>query len=227
MRNPVETADINLFWLTNLVIQGREEDEGDNSGEDDESNDSENSGEEDENSNEDDGNDGDGEGDDSSDNSEEVRKLREALKNERQAHRRTKREQKNTRNKKKEEDEEKGEEALQRERTRSQQLAATLRTRSIDSAIKEVARNMNFIDPTDALTDAVRKQVDVDQDDDDPSDIEVDMDSVKDALEELAEKKAHLIRPSGDTKSGGKFHRKQGKGGGGKTNLTDHYPSLR
>lgn len=119
--------------------------------------------------------------------------------------------------------------ALEAAEARTKRLAEGLLNDKIDQAILAEARKVGFIDETDALIDAVRKEIDADQDEEDPTDIDIDMDSVKDAVAELARKKKHLVGSKvPDSKSGGRF-RKNG-GNDDKPNqqaLAEHYPSLR
>jgi single-stranded DNA-binding protein len=74
--------------------------------------------------------------------------------------------------------------------------------------------------------------VDWEQDSEDPSQVEIDMDSVQEAVEDLADRKKHLIGTPGEgkPKSGGKFKRKQNSsddGDASKQVLLENYPSLR
>lgn len=119
---------------------------------------------------------------------------------------------------------------LQSAEQKTQRLAARLLSKERDDAIVAEARRLGFIDPTDALTDDIRRAVDVDQDPEDPSDIEVDQDSVKAAVKALAARKKHLVgAPGGGAPSGNKF-RKNGNPPAPKTEealMKDIYPSLR
>lgn len=239
-----ETEDIMktdpLYWLRNLVISGREGDEDDEGNDsDDEGNDSGDDGQEDEDQENDKG--------DSSDNEDDPEKLKarlakadEALKKERKLRREA---QRDARAKKRtqaasddaEEVEDKDKAKLQKKVSASEEKVARLakgfRTKAIDDAIKDEARKQGFIDPTDALLDSVRAEVDYEQNDDDPSDVDIDFESVEDAVKDLASRKKHLIgsgTPGG--KSGGKFRKKQGANDDGGPNLTQlqqDYPSLR
>jgi hypothetical protein len=84
-----------------------------------------------------------------------------------------------------------------------------------------------------------RSDIDFDQDDDDPSEVEVDLDTVMDALKDLARRKPHLVvkKGSGNGKSDGgdgKPAKSGSKGagkGGDKTKTTEEtlktkYPAL-
>ena len=119
---------------------------------------------------------------------------------------------------------------LNAEKERNQKLATRLLTKERDDAILAEARTLGFIDPTDALTDDIRKAVEFDQDEDDPSDIDIDENSVKVAVKKLAETKKHLIgAPNEGEPTGGSFRKKR-KGEPGKLDdnkLREDYPSLR
>lgn len=215
------------YWLQNLTICGREDDENNEGNED-----QEDEGNEDEDEGEGDGEEeGTGEGDDLD---AKVKALEKALREERQLRRKAERDakrkarQKST--EKKTEDEAQTQEQLRVAEERTQRLAAGLLRKEVDDAIKEAARSMGFIDPTDALTDDIRREVDADQDEDDPTDIDIDMDSVKDAVKALADKKKHLIgKALPDTRSGSKFRKKSSASEDSidEAALQANYPSLR
>lgn len=181
---------------------------------------------------------------DDSDDGDDVAELKESLRKERQLRRKAEREARKSAKKKTQTKEDKDLEATRSEleatRVKTEKLARGLANTKVDAAILEEARNAGFIDPTDALLDSVRREVDFDQDDEDPSDIEIDMDSVKDAVKDLADRKKHLIS-SGDgtqsennnsstssTRTGNRVKRKQGAGPEGKTEeeLRKLYPNL-
>lgn len=225
------------FWLANAVFQGREGDnEGGSEGEGDNS---EDNGEEGEEEGEE-GNEGGEGGSGSSDEGLDPAALKKALaeerqknKEERRARRKAEREAREAKSgKKKEADEEEVEQTktqLASEREKSTRLAARLLNKERDDAILAAARAAGFIDPTDALTDEIRKAVEVDQDPEDPSDIEVDEDSAAEAVKKLATKKKHLVgKPNEGQRSGSR--RKKGQGGTDdldEANLAELYPGLR
>lgn len=224
------TADTEIpIWLQGLTIIGREGDE-ENAEEGQEE------GEEEEEEG--------GEGDDEEQNKgseeapSEAEALRKALNEERKLRRQAERkarlaEKKQTKEEKQEtEDLQQTQTELQTEREKNAKIAARLLNKERDDAIKEVARKMQFIDPTDALTDEIRKAVEIDQDPDDPSDIEVDMDSVKLAVQKLANAKKHLLgKPNDGEPSASSFNSKRKKSGGdqktSEAQLHELYPSLR
>lgn len=234
------------YWLLleSLTVCGREDDDADDSSDD---------GSEDD----DDGDDGDDSSDDSSDDSkkknkegdeENVQGLLSALKAERTQRRAAEKrakaaEKKLNIGKKKTQDDDGGDdgskddsevqEKLRSEQTKTTRLAERLRLREIDAAIIQAAQEAGFIDPTDAVTDFIRSQVEYDQDEDDPAEIEVDLDTVEDAVKKLARKKKHLVGEVPDKnrqKSGSKFRKKAGDDGDKSSmekTLQANYPSLR
>ena len=231
-----------LYWLQNLIITAREgeEDEGDED-QGDEGNDDGDDGEE----GEDEGQGSDSGSDKDEDEEDDPAKLKEALKKERRLRRKAERDARRATKKSaaKADEGDQGDEGtddkeavklrtkLERSEQKNRRLAEGFRKREIDAAIVNEARRQGFIDPTDALRDDIRDEVDWEQDKDDPSQVEVDMDSVKEAVEDLADRKKHLIGTPGDgkTKSGGKFRRKQGSQEGEKTDeqvLKERYASL-
>lgn len=216
------------FWLQGLIIVGRDDDE--NEDKDDQDNDDDND-EEDEGDNEDDDKDGSSDSDEDDELTKKVDALSEALKKERRLRRQAEREARKAGKKKADaqdqQDAAEAQKALQAAEEKTRRLADGLRRREIDNAILEAARSEGFIDPTDALTDDIRKAVDVDQDDEDPTDIDIDLDSVTDAVKKLANKKKHLVgKALPNEPSGGKFRRKGEKKTDEKA-LEDLYPSLR
>jgi hypothetical protein len=93
------------------------------------------------------------------------------------------------------------EEAKQRELAatqRAEKLAAGLLKRDIDTAIKEAARDLKFIDVEDALNGVDRSTIVHDQDDEDPTDIDIDIDTVKAAVKKLATSKPHFLNKGTD-----------------------------
>ena len=112
---------------------------------------------------------------------------------------------------------------------RAEKLAAGLLRRDIDSAIREAARELKFIDVEDAIAGVDRSAIIADQDDEDPTDIDVDNDSVLKAVKALAAKKSHFIRkgtddgePTGNPNGGS---RKRNKATAEEA-YRAHYPSL-
>lgn len=215
------------YWLQNLVVVGREEDEADENdeGQDDEGDeDGEDEGDEEAKG----GSDNDGD-----DQKAKIDALEKALRDERRLRRKAERDAKR---KKRQEDSDKDktedaetQQKLKAAEEKTQRLAEGFLSRAVDTAILEEARKQGFIDPTDALLDDIRKAVDADQDDEDPTDIDIDPSSVKDAVKNLANRKKHLVgKGTPGEPSGGKFRRK------GRSDdqaddqvLMEHYPSLR
>lgn len=215
------------FWLQDTLFIGREEnDEGT-----DESNDSEDDGEE----NEDEGQETGSDGEDSSDSDDEVEALKKALSEERKFRRKAEREARQAKKHKGKTEEDKTLEQVQQNLTESEaktkRLAERLLNTEITTAITAEATRQEFIDPTDALNDEVRKLIEADQDPEDPADIEIDEESVKAAVAKYASKKKHLVRkPNEGEPSGGRFNRTKRTGEQRKTSdqaLQDEYPSLR
>lgn len=231
-----------LYWLKNLIITAREgdDDEGDDqndAGDNGDDNGEEGEGQEETSGSSDDEKSGD------EDDEEDVAKLKAALKKERLLRREKERELRKAKRTRQSAPEESSEEEsasdkeadkirrkLESEQQRTRRLAEGFRKKSIDDAILTEARKQGFIDPTDALTDDIRSDVDYEQDRDDPTLVDIDMDSVEDAVKDLADRKKHLVgKGSPGTPSGGKFRRKQGSGDDDKGNeatLKNRYPSL-
>lgn len=221
-------------WLQSLIVCGREDD-----GDNDEDNEDGNENDEDNNDDGEDGGDGGDKGGDSGDGDNDLKAradaLEESLKKERKLRRQAERDARKAAKVKETSQEEKDSTALRKQledqEAKTKRLAAGLRSSAVDNAILEAARKAQFIDPTDALLDDVRKEVDVDQDDDDPSDIDIDLDTVKDAVKKLANKKKHLIGEPGEgERSGGKFRRRSRSGdedSASEQALVTNYPSLR
>lgn len=222
------------YWLQTLIIVGREEDDDKDGDQNDEGNDDGDDGEEGEDEGSKGGSDKDGESDDGDDLETKVANLEKALRDERRLRRKAERDSKRKgrqkASEKNTEDDAETQKQLQAAEQKTQRLAAGLLQREVDTAILEEARRQGFIDPTDALLDDIRKEIDADQDEDDPTAIDIDKDSVKDAVKDLASRKKHLVgqAPSNE-RSGGKFRRK-GSSDDSKPNdqtLQTHYPSLR
>jgi hypothetical protein len=114
---------------------------------------------------------------------------------------------------------------------RAKRLAEGFRSSEVRRAIRDMARTMNFHDPSDALVEDVLSAVDVEQDDEDPSSVTVDEASVKRAVKALADKKKHLVRPSGTedgAPTGSSFGgTRSGKRVSKDEQYLDVYPSLR
>jgi len=118
-------------------------------------------------------------------------------------------------------------EKLQKSQEKVSKLAEKLRNDARDAAILKAATDAGFIDPTDALTDDIRRAVEVDQDDEDPSDIEVDTTSATAAVKKLATSKKHLIgKPNNGAPSGGRFSSRDRTDDNAGDNLGELYPSL-
>lgn len=215
------------FWLQHTWITGREE--GDEGSGADEGDNSEDNGEEGEDEGQETGSEDSAAGDD------ELASLKKALAEERKARRTAERNARKASKSQNNEEEQKTLEetrqTLAEEQAKTTRIADRLRTNEVDQAIRDEARKQGFIDETDALTDEVRKGVEVDQDPDDPADIDVDLDTVKAAVSKLANQKKHLLgKPNEGEPSGGKFSRKKSGQNDGKTQdavLKETYPSLR
>jgi hypothetical protein len=160
----------------------------------------------------------DDEGDEEEDDDKE--ELKAALAKERKLRKKAEREARVAARKKTESKEAKDLEQTQAELTetkaKTERLAAGLLNREIDTAIEKEAQKQGFIDPSDALTDEIRRAVreDADQDPEDPSDIEIDSDSVTTAVKALARKKKHLLgtSPAADVVLPSKSTDKRAKG---------------
>jgi hypothetical protein len=215
------------FWLRNTIIFGREKDEDKGEEGDGEGDDGEDDGEES----------GEGEGGEggSSSDGDDTEGLKKALVAERREKRKLERENKRLKKAQdsSKQDEEKDlaetKKSLSTEQEKTRKLAARLLNGARDAAILKVARDLGFIDETDALTDDIRQAVDVDQDDEDPSEIDIDEDSVKRAVKALATKKKHLVGEVNDEeRSGSKYRRdKKVDEKTADEKLKDMYPSLR
>jgi hypothetical protein len=235
-----------LYWLHNLLITAREDDDKKDEDQDDEGDDGDDDGEEGEDEGQDSGADSKSDKDKDEDDEDDPAKLKEALKKERRLRRRFEREARRaTKKSTAKDDEGQGDDSgaddkegaklrkkLDSSEQRSRRLAEGFRKKLIDDAIVAEARKQGFIDPTDALLDDIRDEVDYEQDKDDPSQVEIDTDSVEDAVKDLADRKKHLIGSPEDrkNKSGGKFKGKRGGSDGDKSTeekLRDEYPSLR
>jgi len=168
---------------------------------------------------------------------EDVENLKKALAVERRRAKTLDRETRLT--KKQKEDEElakKGEleaatEKLTRSEQRVQALGAQFKKSAMDSALREEARRLNFIDPEDALTMVDRSEIEVDQDDDDPAKVDIDKESLKKAVKSLADRKKHLLKsgteddePTGSSFGGGSS--RTGKKKTAQQELMERYPSL-
>lgn len=165
---------------------------------------------------------------------EDVAKLQEALAKERRLNKRLARDNtrfKNAQGTKQQQDLDELEQTKAREAeatTRAEKLAAGLLKRDIDTAIKEAARELKFLDVTDAIDGVDRSAIVFDQDDEDPTDIDIDLATVQAAVKKLSTKKPHFIsRGTDDGEPSG-----SGFGGTKKTKKTTEdalkelYPSL-
>lgn len=186
------------YWLQgNFTVTGREpEDEN----KDDNSDDVD---DEDEDDDSDDDEEGGGSGDDSKkkdDSKEDTSQLKKALRKERQDRKNAQRElrkiQREGKNKENSDELAEARESLATATERIGKLGPKYRDLEVNSKIRELAREMDFIDITDVLDGIKREDIEVDQDEDDPSEVEVDEDSVKDALEALAKRKPHWLKSS-------------------------------
>lgn len=190
------------FWnLFPQVIFGREGDEGaDESGDEGDNDDDEGDPAGDENTN-DDANKSDKSGDN------DIEALKKALAAERRQNKKNARAlaQAQAQNASKEqtdnEDLEETKKKLIASTEKTQKLASGLLKRTLDSAIKDAARDLKFIDVEDAVAGVDRSLIEFDQDDEDPSDIDLDVDSVVAAVKKLAAKKAHFIARGTDDNS--------------------------
>jgi hypothetical protein len=92
-------------------------------------------------------------------------------------------------------------------------LAGNYLKDKMDSAIREEARRLKFIDVSDALGGVDRSQITVEQDEDNPADVVIDETTLKKAMKTLADNKKHLIQSgTEDGKPTG-----EGFGGSGKS----------
>lgn len=113
---------------------------------------------------------------------------------------------------------------------RAQKLAEGFRTSEVNRVVREVARELHFHDPSDALVSSVLSEIEVEQDEDDPSIVEVDEASVQRAVKSLAAKKKHLIKSGtdDDEPSGSPFSsRRKTKKPTKDEEYISTYPSLR
>lgn len=129
---------------------------------------------------------------------DDVEGLKKALKAERQLRRQAQRELKEKARKdasdKSEEDNRKNSEEAIEAKVKVSRLADRLAKEAVDNAIVRLAAEMKFADLEDPLGLIKRADIDFDQDADDPSEISVDLDSVREALEDLAKRKPHLLK---------------------------------
>jgi hypothetical protein len=111
---------------------------------------------------------------------------------------------------------------------RAEKLAAGLLKRDIDTAIKEAARDLKFIDVEDALNGVERSAIVFDQDDEDPTDIDIDIDTVKAAVKKLATSKPHFLNRGTDDgeATGSQFGGSRKTKKQGEEALRELYPSL-
>lgn len=192
---------MNDFWnLWPEVIFGREGDDGadDSSNEDGGDEDEDDSGEESGDESTDDTN------KDADKSKDDIAELQKALAAERRVTKKLERENrrlaasKETKDAEKDESLEETKQSEQAAIARAEKLAAGLLKRDIDSAIKEAARELKFLDVEDALNLVDRSKIVADQDDEDPTDIDIDEDSVKAAVKALAARKPHFLNKGTD-----------------------------
>lgn len=222
-------------WLLNLRILGREDDGDGEGGEGGEGEEGEEGGDnEGEGSEGEGGDEGSGDGDDDDDLAQKVKDLEATIAKERKLRRQAERDarkNKRTPSKTAETKTKAADTELQKQleaaAAQTKRLADGLRKKEVDDAILAAARKAGFIDESDALTDDIRKQVDVDQDPEDPTDIDIDEDSVTDAVKDLAARKKHLVgKATPGSPSGSKFRKKGNDDKPDKNALVEHYPSL-
>jgi hypothetical protein len=121
---------------------------------------------------------------------------------------------------------------LEETRKKAEALASGFLKTSLNTAIKDAARDLKFRDVSDALALVSRDDIDFDQDEDNPDQVDIDQDTVKAALKKLAKAKPHLITSGTDdddpTGSSGVGTRKNKKGNGDKTieDWRAAYPAL-
>lgn len=91
-----------------------------------------------------------------------------------------------------------------------QRLGKMYYKHALDTAIEREARNLNFIDVSDAIAGVDRSVITAEQEPDDPAVVVIDDASLKKAVKGLADKKKHLIRvgtgdgsPTGSSFGGG------------------------
>lgn len=108
---------------------------------------------------------------------------------------------------------------------KAEKLAAGLLKRDLNSAITSVARELKFIDPTDAISGVDMSTIVFEQDEDDPSNITIDEKTVKAAVKALLSRKPHFAKSGTDDgeATGSQFGGKQKKP---VTDLKSLYPSL-
>lgn len=214
------------YWLQGLTLRFREDDEDNNEGDN-----SDDDGDEGEDEGEEEGGDEGGNADETPE--AKIAALEESLRNERKLRRKIERDAKRNARKKTTEtgktEEAEAAQKLKVAEERTERLAAGLLRKEIDIAIETQARKLGFIDPTDALLDDIRREVDADQDPEDPTEIDIDMTSVKDAVADLARRKKHLVgKGTPQERSGGKFRKVGGTDDQlSQDTLATHYPSLR
>ena len=230
----LHNADLPEWLREGIIFSGAEGDGDDTGGDGDDGGDDGDDGE-----GTDDGNDSGGEGGDDEDNPKRAGS-KAALLRELAAERkkRQKLEREKAAAKKLEEDAELAkQDAVTQEKTkreqaeaRAQKLAEGFRTSEVNRVVREVARELHFHDPSDALVSSVLSAIEVEQDEDDPSVVEVDEASVQRAVKSLAAKKKHLVKSGtdDDEPSGSPFGgRRKGKKPTKDEEYIELYPSLR
>lgn len=81
---------------------------------------------------------------------------------------------------------------------RAEKLSNGFLQRTLNDAIRQAAKDLKFIDPTDAIEGVDRSGITYEQDSDDPSDVQIDEATVVAAVKALAKRKAHFIRTGTD-----------------------------
>jgi len=117
----------------------------------------------------------------------------------------------------------------QQAKDRAEKLATGLLQRDLNDAIRQAARDLNFIDVDDAVQGVDRSSLVWTQDDDDPTDIVIDTKSVEREVKKLATKKSHFIRSGTDDgePTGSQFGGSKKKKTTQDDELKKKYPALR
>lgn len=164
-----------------------------------------------------------------------VKGLKSALEEERRANRARDKELKALRKEKA--DRELGEQsAVEQANTKAEKaaekaakLSAGLLKRDLNSSIERVAKDMGFIDPSDAIEGVDRSKLVYEQDEDDPSVITIDGKTVEKAVKDLATKKPHFLKTGTEDgePSGSQFGAPGRKKKTTVETYKESYPSLR
>ncbi len=112
---------------------------------------------------------------------------------------------------------------------RAEKLSNGFLQRSLNDSIRQAARDLNFIDPTDAIEGVDRSGITYEQDSDDPSDVQIDDATVVAAVKALAKRKAHFIRTGTDDgePTGSSMGGSRKKKSTTEDELRSKYPALR